>query len=192
MMTMHIGYWIMILYLPLTIWLSLLFAGLGDYSWCLIPSSLGCFRSPGRPAALAVADNLWGLPTGTSSEGQRSCWSVALPAVDLGGLQTVRSSEEQSNCCLMWRRSPGRPTDYGFCFPVCSRTPGGFQCVGSVVPTQSTPQRFSEYDVCCSVALCAVDLLGCLRLWCQLPNCSQCSRSSGMAQDMVSSGEQTS
>ena len=37
----------------------------------------------------------------------------------------------------------------------------------------------------CSVALCAADLLGCLRLWCQLPDCSECRESSGMAQDMV-------
>jgi hypothetical protein len=36
--------------------------------------SLGCFRSPGRPAALAVANH---LPVGPSNwgtlEGQRSC-----------------------------------------------------------------------------------------------------------------------
>ena len=45
--------------------------------------------------------------------------------------------------------------------------------------------------ISCSVAQCAADLLGCLRLWCRLPNSSECSGSSGMAQDMVSSGEQT-
>ena len=61
--------------------------------WSLPLLSLGCFRSPGRPAALAVADPLWGLPTGGSSEGQRSCWSFALAEVALQrGLQTVGSS----------------------------------------------------------------------------------------------------
>jgi hypothetical protein len=68
--------------------------------WSLILLSLGCFRSHGRPAALAVADHLWGLPTGGSSQGQRSCWSVTLAAVDLlGGLQTVGSSVEKLSCC---------------------------------------------------------------------------------------------
>jgi hypothetical protein len=46
--------------------------------------------------------------------------------------------------------------------------------------------------ISCSIALCVADILRCLRLWCQLPNCSECSGSPGMAQDMVSSGEQTS
>ena len=59
--------------LPLDIWLSLMFSGLGDSDWSLPFLSLGCFRSPGRHAALAVTDHLWGLPTGGSSEGQGSC-----------------------------------------------------------------------------------------------------------------------
>jgi hypothetical protein len=44
--------------------------------------------------------------------------------------------------------------------------------------------------ICCSVGLYVADLLVCLRLWCQLPNCFECSRSSRMAQDMVPSEEQ--
>ena len=48
--------------LPFAIWLSLVFAGLGDSVWSLPLLSLGCFRSPGRPASLAVADLLWSLP----------------------------------------------------------------------------------------------------------------------------------
>ena len=69
-------YWVlllMVLHLPLDIWLSLVFADLGD-SVCSLPLlSLGCFRSPGWPVSQDMADHLWGLPTGGSSEGQRSC-----------------------------------------------------------------------------------------------------------------------
>jgi hypothetical protein len=68
-------YWLlllMVMCLLFTIWVSLVFVGLGD---CLESASLslGCSRSPGRPAALAVADHLWGLPTEGSSQGMRSC-----------------------------------------------------------------------------------------------------------------------
>ena len=69
-------YWpllLMVLCLLLTIWLYLVFAGQGDSSYSLSLLSLGCFRSPGRPEALAVADFLWDLPTGWTSEGQRTC-----------------------------------------------------------------------------------------------------------------------
>lgn len=68
-------YWLlllMVLILPLTIWLSLVFALL-NFVWSLPLLSLYCFRSPGRPAALAIADYLWGLPTVGYSEVQRSC-----------------------------------------------------------------------------------------------------------------------
>ena len=40
--------------------------------------------------------------------------------------------------------------------------------------------------ISCSVALCTADLLRRFRMWCQLPDCSECSVSPGMAQDMVS------
>ena len=60
---------LMLLYLPLAIWISLVFVGLGDSVWSLPLLFLGCFRSPCRHAALAVTD----LPNGGSSEGQRSC-----------------------------------------------------------------------------------------------------------------------
>lgn len=141
-----------------------------------------------------MADHLWSLPTEGSSEGQRSCWCVALATVDLlGGLQTVGSTEEQSGCC-----------------PVCLLTVvsvslgaaefwGGFQFVGSVVlhVTESPGglqtvvsvallprvQRSSwdafnccvfrgadKLAVSCSVALCVADL------GCQLPCVQQISR----------------
>ena len=76
------------------------------YLWCLLVwvtplLSLGCFRSPGRPVALAVSDHLWGIPTGVFLQGLRSCWSVTLATVDfLGVFQTVGSSMEQSSHCL--------------------------------------------------------------------------------------------
>ena len=61
-----------VLTLPFTIWISLVFVGLGDYldSASFVP---GLFRSPGRSATLAISNHLWGLPTGGSSQGQRSC-----------------------------------------------------------------------------------------------------------------------
>lgn len=59
-----------VLCLPLAIWLSLVFAGLGVSVWTLPLLSLGCFRSSGRPVTLAVADLLWDLLTVRSSEGQ--------------------------------------------------------------------------------------------------------------------------
>jgi hypothetical protein len=124
-----------------------------------------CSRSPGGPS------NSWGL--------QRSSEAVVL--------------------CKMFSRGP---THCGFCFPVCSRTPGRLSvCQVSYQACHRDPGMPSSCDVfrradklviSCSVALCAADLLGCLRLCCQLPNCSECRRSSGMAQDMVSSWEQTS
>jgi hypothetical protein len=90
---------LMVLYLPLStsgccscllVWVTL------ESSF----SSLGYLIYPTRPVALAVANSMWGLPTGGSSERQRSCKSVALATVDLlGGLQTVGSSEQQSSCC---------------------------------------------------------------------------------------------
>ena len=51
-------------------------------------------------AALAVSDHLWGLPTRSSSQGQRSCGSAVLAAVALlEAFHTVGSSVEQSSCC---------------------------------------------------------------------------------------------
>ena len=55
--------------LPLVIWLSTVSAGLGESVWRLSLLPMVSFRSPGRPEALAIADFLWGLPTGVSSEG---------------------------------------------------------------------------------------------------------------------------
>ena len=89
--------------------------------------------------------------------------------------------------------------DYGFCFPVCSRTSGMHSVCQVHCPVcHRGPGRSSDYGICCpvalctgtscnalklchlrgtdklviscSVALCATALLGCLRLWCQLPN----------------------
>jgi hypothetical protein len=96
-----------------------------EWLWSLLLLSLDCFRSPGRPVALAIADLLWVLPTVVSWEVQRSCWSVALAAADLlEGLQTVVFSKEQSSCCPMWSHPPRRSTNCGFCFPVFRETPG--------------------------------------------------------------------
>jgi hypothetical protein len=92
-------FWLLLLMLfclPFTIWISLVFVDLGDSkeSAFFVPE-----LSLGRLAAPAGTDHLWVLPTGGSSQGQRSCRSVALAAVDLlGGLQTVGSSMEQSSC----------------------------------------------------------------------------------------------
>jgi hypothetical protein len=144
--------------------------------WSLPLLSWGCFRSPGRPAALIVADHLWGLQTGGSSEAQRCCWSAALAAIDvLGGLLTVGSSEDQSGCCPeMWRCSPGGSSDCGFCLSVCSRILGRLSvCWVSCSACHRAPRRSSDCPVCCPGALCTEELLGCL-------------------QAVVSSGEQTS
>ena len=68
-------YWLlmlMVLHFPLTIWSSLVFAGLGVSVWSLLLLSLSCFRPPGRLDALAVANHLWGIPTGSPTEGQRT------------------------------------------------------------------------------------------------------------------------
>jgi hypothetical protein len=114
-------YWLLLLMglcLPFANWLSLVFAGLGDSVWSLLLLSLGCFRSPGRLETLTIADHLWGLQIGVSSEGQRSYWSVVLAVVELlGGLQTVKSSEMPSSCCPVWRCSPGGAYRLWFLFP---------------------------------------------------------------------------
>ena len=60
---------LMVLHFLLTIWSSLVFAGLGVSVWRLPLLSLGCFRSPGRPVALSVAEIPWELLTVVSSEG---------------------------------------------------------------------------------------------------------------------------
>jgi hypothetical protein len=53
---------LMVLCLCFAIWIYLVFVGLGDYMESLL--SLGCFRSPGRPLAIAASYHLWGLPMG--------------------------------------------------------------------------------------------------------------------------------
>ena len=55
------GYWLLLLMvscLTLTILLFLVLADLDVSVWRLPPVSFGCFRSPGRLMALAVADLL--------------------------------------------------------------------------------------------------------------------------------------
>ena len=72
---------LMVLCLSLTIWLSLVFAGLGVSVWSLSFVSLRCFRSPGGPVALASPVLLRGLWT---------LGSVALCVAELqGDFQTV-------------------------------------------------------------------------------------------------------
>ena len=55
------AYWLLVLLvlgLPLDIWLSLVFAGLG-VSVCNLPLlSLDCFRSPDTPVVLGIADSV--------------------------------------------------------------------------------------------------------------------------------------
>jgi hypothetical protein len=105
------------------------------YLWCLLVCIVclesasfvsGCFRSPGRSMVLAVADNLCILPTGGSSEGQRSCLSVVPAEV---------SRWKPSDYCvfrgtvklLSWVKlywGQGVVMNCGFCFLVCSRTLG--------------------------------------------------------------------
>lgn len=84
-------YWLLlllILCLPLTTWLSLLFSGLSVSVWSMPPVSMGCCSSPGRPAALGAADLLGELQT---------VGSVAHGAADLlGSLQSVGSPEGQT------------------------------------------------------------------------------------------------
>jgi hypothetical protein len=62
---------LMALGLPFAIQISLVFVDLGD---CMESASfvLWLLHSPGRPAALAVSDHLWDLPTVSSLQGQRS------------------------------------------------------------------------------------------------------------------------
>ena len=78
--------------------------------------------------ALAVANHLWDLPAGGSSEGQRTYFSVALAAVDLlGRHQTVVSSEVQSSCCPVCSFSPARVYGLWVLFPKgsnCRETSG--------------------------------------------------------------------
>ena len=146
----------MVLHLPLAIWLSLVFAGLGDSVWSLSLLSLGCFRSPGKPAA-----HPWGLPT--------------------GGL--FRGAKKLLICCPGCSRSPGRPSD---CWVFCEAVKLLTNCVEysqsltswSVADPQvlwmqmvlnfSTAEysgsNCSEYRGP-STALRAVGTLGCIRIW---------------------------
>jgi hypothetical protein len=56
--------------------------------WSLPLLSLGCFRSPCRPGALAVPDHLWSLPTQNF---------------------LFRGTQKLLICCPGCSRSPGRP-----------------------------------------------------------------------------------
>jgi hypothetical protein len=167
------------------------------YPWCLLVwmtvwslpvLSMGCFRSPGRPVTLAVSYRLWGLPTGGSSQGQRSCWSVAQVAVDLlGGLQTTAlSTAGPLGWIRIWslhrnRLTRGLPQQQGL---------GGWggRDRRGVVFSRVGVWRVMGPD---SSRLPAAALgLGKKCVW-VLTNCSKCSRSCKMDQDMESSWEQT-
>lgn len=154
--------------------------------------------------------------------GDRSCSFVALASVILpGGFQTVWSSEGKSNCCPAWSCYPWGPINYGFCFLVCSRNAVMLSVFASVswlpqslrevfrlwnwLPSCPVYRGTPEKPSCCGV-LGTVVILWCLQLWCQLPwveeisgddsgcgiKCSECSKSSDMFQDILSTGEQTS
>jgi hypothetical protein len=82
-------YWLLLfmaVLLPLDVRLSLVLTGLGVSVWNLPPVSLGCFRSPGRPVALAVSDLLGGFQTMGSSEEQTLWWSAQVEGLGQGGV----------------------------------------------------------------------------------------------------------
>ena len=123
---------------------------------------------------LAVADLLWGL------------WLWGLQRSS----QPVVLSEAVLQGCLWAEVSV---------FLYVLELQRGFQFVGSVA--LHTPGRTSDWDVSFPVALCAEELLGCIQLWYLqgskqvgnwLPSCPVYIDSPGIAQAVVSSGEQTS
>jgi hypothetical protein len=97
--------------------------------WCQL---LSCLVYRGTP----------GIPSGCGTlAGQTSSLFIALAAADfLGGLQNVESSKDKSSCCPAYCYSPMRPSDYEFCFPVCSGPPGGLETVVSSEWQSSWPK----------------------------------------------------
>lgn len=121
--------------------------------------SLSYFRSPGRPVALTIADLLWDLHTEGSSEGQRSCWFVALAADLLGGLQTIGSSKEQSSCCPMLSCSGSWGVWSMASVSLCATEfQGGFQSFSCPISHRASGWS-SDCCVGCPVALCTEELL---------------------------------
>jgi len=174
----------MVLYLPFIIW-HLVIPSVCWSGWLCLESAsfiLGCYRSPGKPATMAVADVLKPIPTGRSLEGKESCWFIVLAAEEiLAGFQTVGSSEEYSNSCPMWSCSPGENTDCGFCFPICSQISGSLSVFWVNCPIcHRVPEEV--FRLCCWLPSCpvfretpgmpsncgAVDLLGCLMMGYQM------------------------
>jgi len=176
------------------------------YPWCLVvwvtlesaPFVAGLLHVSWWASIPAVADLLWGLSSGGFSGQQRSCWSVALAAVGLlGGLQTVGSSEEQSNCCPVWSYSQsggGACTDCGFCFSVCSSTPGSSFSLLGLYACYRTPRRSSNGGVGCTVVLITENSWHAFKLWClqgsreagdHLLNCPICSNLLGCLSAVV-------
>jgi hypothetical protein len=166
------------------------------YPWCLlvwVTLSGVCLFCPW--VALGLPVGLW---PGCSRE-----------SMGLSNRGLFWGAETLLICCPGCSRSPGRPSNFwvfrgavnllscvkmfsrgsmdcGFCFPVYSKTPQRHSvCQVSCVVFHRASRRSSNYGVCCSVAKCTKELLGYLRLWCQLPNCLECRGSSGMTQDMV-------
>jgi len=153
----------MVLPLPHAIWLSLVFAGLGD-SVCSLPLlSLGCYRSPDKPAALTLADLLWGFPTGRSSEWQRSCCFVALASVDL--LEDFKLLGLQRSCqtvvlceTVLWQ---GQGICYGLWFqPIYSWPLGRLSVFYVSCPAcHRALGMSSDSDFVFPVALCTEEIL---------------------------------
>ena len=79
---------LMVLHLPLTFWLSLLFSGLDDTVCSLHLLSLGCFRSPGRPVV-----------------------GCCRPLVGPSQWELFREAEKLLICCCGRSRSPGRSSE---------------------------------------------------------------------------------
>lgn len=144
-----------------------MFAGLGDCVWILPLLSLGYFRSPGRPGVLAVADLLWDLPSGVVFRGTERLLIYCSDCSRSPGRTLncwVFREVKLLSCMKMFSRGP---RDSGFCFSVCSSTPGMLLvCWVSCTACHRAPVRSADCGVCCPVALCTEELLGCLQARC--------------------------
>lgn len=143
--------------------------------------SLGYNRSPGRPAALAVADFLWDLPTGggggfTGAEELLICCRVCSRSPERpSDCWVFRETVKLFSCVKLFSR--GWSMDCGFCFCVQSYSREAFGAVAlhateplrglqTVVPSCPVNRETPGMPSSCGV-LGAMDLLRCLRVWYQ-------------------------
>jgi hypothetical protein len=128
-------YWLlllMILHLTLTIWIPLMFVSLYDSVWSLYLLYLGCFRSPGRPVALAVADHLWGLPNGPLQRGREAADLLPWEAFRLLGLQWSSQAIVLCKDVLQGVGEVAGAMDCGFCFCVQESSREAFTLSGQL------------------------------------------------------------